>query len=422
MRVVYWLSSCVTFHALYLLSSVFILFLACAAHCWFHVLYLPPPPPPQLHLSLSLSLSQQVTKVPRMHTCNPWPVLSAHDSPFLSVFSGAQVPSEMIILSLFLILALSPWSKTNRRPPSQERRTRRKELFRLGAEKATSSDCKTAVFSSQTTQRQWCSSSLEGRSDFLSPANHTSCKKQRENAATNLTKVVWVDARLVASAAMMTRSAPASQLVWRSTCTTRHEHSFWARASRIRYFLTNTPTPVNISITMSSPLQVEDHRNWLQREISPNHHALPEGHRVRPETVHQPERWPTCGTRPSSHGRKDRLGTTVVAPYPSSDGDVQQVNTGDSSGDGGEACCQEVQQNGSRFARIWGGLPPGLDTAGEEVFVKRERERERGGGGGGGGGVEAKGYTHTHTHTQIHRLAQENDKKMPVLKNTHPYL
>ena len=34
---------------------------------------------------------------------------------------------------------------------------------------------------------------------------------------------------------MMTRSAPASQLIWRSTCTTRHEHSFWARASRIRY-------------------------------------------------------------------------------------------------------------------------------------------------------------------------------------------
>ena len=53
---------------------------------------------------------------------------------------------------------------------------------------------------------------------------------------TNLTKVVWVDARLVASAAMhmMTRSVPASQLIWRSTCTTRHEHSFWARASRIR--------------------------------------------------------------------------------------------------------------------------------------------------------------------------------------------
>ena len=97
-----------------------------------------------------------------------------------------------------------------------------------------SSDRKT-VFSSQTTQRQCCSSSLDRRSDFMSPVNHTSYKKQRENAATNLTKVVWVEARLVASAAMMTRSAPASQLIWRSTCTTRHEHSFWPRASRIRY-------------------------------------------------------------------------------------------------------------------------------------------------------------------------------------------
>ena len=87
---------------------------------------------------------------------------------------------------------------------------RRKELFRLGAQKAKSSDCKT-VFSSQTTQRQCRSSSLEGRSDFMSPANYTRSKE--ENAATNLTKVVWVDARLVASAAMMTRSAPDSQLI-----------------------------------------------------------------------------------------------------------------------------------------------------------------------------------------------------------------
>ena len=70
----------------------------------------------------------------------------------------------------------------------------------------------------------------------MSPANHTRSKFKEEKAATNLTKVVeWVDARLVASAAMMTRSAPASQLIWRSTCTTRHEYPFWARASRIRY-------------------------------------------------------------------------------------------------------------------------------------------------------------------------------------------
>ena len=148
-----------------------------------------------------------------------------------------KVHSHSAKARIFLILALptreSPWSKASRRPPPQEWRSRRKGLYRPGAEKATSYDCKT-VFSSHTTQRQCCSSSFEGRSDFMSPANHTRSKE--ENAATNLTKdVVWVDARLVASAAMMTRSAPGSQLVWRSTCTTRHEHSFWARASRIRY-------------------------------------------------------------------------------------------------------------------------------------------------------------------------------------------
>ena len=82
---------------------------------------------------------------------------------------------------IFLILALptreSPWSKASRRPPSQEW-SRRKELFRLGAQKATSSDCKT-VFSSQTTQRQGCSSSLAGRSDFMSTANHKQEAKRK---------------------------------------------------------------------------------------------------------------------------------------------------------------------------------------------------------------------------------------------------
>ena len=142
-----------------------------------------------------------------------------HDSPFFIcwAFSSAQVPSRddnslSAKARIFLILALptreSSWSKASGRPPSQEWRTRRKEPFRLGAQKVTSSDCKT-VFSSQTTQRQCCSSSLERRSDFMSPANHT---RSKENAATNSTNVVWVDARLVASAAMMTRSAPASQL------------------------------------------------------------------------------------------------------------------------------------------------------------------------------------------------------------------
>ena len=173
------------------------------------------------------ALPNKLRRYARMHTCNPWPVLEhmaqTHASR-LTIFicwasSSAKVPSRVdnslsAKARIFLILALptreSPWSKASRRPPSQEWRTRRKELFRLGAQKATSSDCKT-VFSSQTTQRQCYSWSLEGCLDFMSPANQT--KSKEENVATNLTKVVWVDARLVASAAMMTRSAPASQLI-----------------------------------------------------------------------------------------------------------------------------------------------------------------------------------------------------------------
>ena len=90
------------------------------------------------------------------------------------------------------------------------------------------------------------------------------------------TKVVWVDARLMASAAMMTRSAPASQLIWRSTCTTRHEHSFWARASRIRYghiqtkltficgfSLNPPPPPPPASLFLSLSLAVS-FSSWIQ--------------------------------------------------------------------------------------------------------------------------------------------------------------
>ena len=159
--------------------------------------------PQQWFGQLRAAFPNKLRRYARMHTCNPWPVLEhmaqTHASR-LTVFicwasSSAKVPSRVDnSLSgkarIFLILALptreSPWSKASRRPPSQEWRTRRKELFRLGAQKATSSDCKT-VFSSQTTQRQCYSWSLEGRLDFMSPANQT--KSKEENVATNLTKV-----------------------------------------------------------------------------------------------------------------------------------------------------------------------------------------------------------------------------------------
>ena len=53
---------------------------------------------------------------------------------------------------------------------------------------------------------------------------------------------------------MMTRSAPASQLIWRSTCTTRHEHSFWARASRIWYGHIQTKLTFICGFSLNSPV------------------------------------------------------------------------------------------------------------------------------------------------------------------------
>ena len=140
------------------------------------------------------ALSKKLRRYARMHTCNPWPVLehmaqthalpATHHFYLLGIQKRASPVrddnSHSAKARIFLILALperesSWWSKASRRSPSQEWRTWRKELFRFGVEKATSSDCKT-VFPSQTTQQQCRSSSLEGRSDFMSPANHTRSK------------------------------------------------------------------------------------------------------------------------------------------------------------------------------------------------------------------------------------------------------
>ena len=139
-----------------------------------------------------------------------------------------------------MILALpereSPWwSKASRHPPSQEWRTWRRELFQLGAEKATSSDCKT-VFPFQTTQRQCCSLSLEGRSDFMSPPNHTRSKDWKSKM------LPWTWRRLFG---LMHNSWPALRW-WRAAPQLQpadlkeHIHHtswtyLWAWASRIRY-------------------------------------------------------------------------------------------------------------------------------------------------------------------------------------------
>ena len=177
---------------------------------------------------------------------NTWHKRMPHDLPFLSVGHSVAHKSrqEMIILSL--PRRESFWFSLCQRENLLEAkpvdvRLRRNE----GREGKSFSDlvCRKQRL---VTAKQFSLPRLRSDSVVRRPwkGAQTSChqqttqeaeKKTEENAATNLTKVVWVDARLVASAAMMTRSAPASQLIWRSTCTTRHEHSFWARASRIRY-------------------------------------------------------------------------------------------------------------------------------------------------------------------------------------------
>ena len=194
----------------------------------------------------------------RMHTCTPWSLacprthghgttacLTTHHFYLLGIQQRASPVrddnSHSAKARIFLILALptqeSPWSKASRRPHSQERRTRRKELL-----------ISDLVRRKQrlVTAKQFSLPRLRSDSVVRRPwkGAQTSCHQQNTQEAKR--KMLprtwrrlpsWVDARLaiVASAAMMTRSAPASQLIWRSTCTTRHEHSFWARASRIVY-------------------------------------------------------------------------------------------------------------------------------------------------------------------------------------------
>ena len=235
------------------------------------------------------ALPNKLRRYARMHTCNlglssnTWHKRMPHDSPFLSVGHSVARKSrqEMIILSLprrksFWFSPLptreSPWSKASRRPPSQEWRTRRKELFRLGAQTATSGDCKT-VFSSQTTQRQCCSSSLEERSDFMSPANHTRSKASKRKMLPRTWRRLFGLMRDSWPALRWWRAAPqpAGQLIWRSTCTARHEHSFWARASRIRYGHIQTKLTFICGFSLNPPpppppvqIRLTDYSCWLK--------------------------------------------------------------------------------------------------------------------------------------------------------------
>ena len=178
---------------------------------------------------------------------NTWHKRMPHDSPFLSVGHSVARKSrqEMIILSLPRresfwfslcqrenLLEAKPVDVRLRRNDSEGREGKSfSDLVRRKQRLVTAKQFSLPrLRSDSVVRRPWRALRLH-----VTSKPHKKQSLEQENAATNLTKVVWVDARLVASAAMMTRSAPASQLIWRSTCTTRHEHSFWARASRIRY-------------------------------------------------------------------------------------------------------------------------------------------------------------------------------------------
>ena len=167
----------------------------------------------------------------------PWTVwhkrcLTTHHFCLLGIQQRASPirddDSHSAKVKISLILALPTrkslwWSKASQRPPSQEWKDarQRKELFWLGVEKATSGDCK-IVFPSQATQRQCCSLSLEGRSDFM-----ITSKTTQEAKSKMLTR--RLSAGLMRDRGQRrdgdAQRAPSVLLIWTSTCTTRHEHT-----------------------------------------------------------------------------------------------------------------------------------------------------------------------------------------------------
>ena len=139
------------------------------------------------------ALPNKLRRYARTHT---WPVLEHMAQTHASrltificwAFSCAQVPSEMILtlprresfwFSLCQRENLFEAKPVDVRLRRNEGREGKSFSDLVRRKQSLASDCKT-VFSSQTTQRQCCSSSLEGRSDFVSPANHTrTLKKER---------------------------------------------------------------------------------------------------------------------------------------------------------------------------------------------------------------------------------------------------
>ena len=176
--------------------------------------------------------SNKLRRYARMHTCNPWPehMAQTHASR-LTIFicwafsSGAKSRQEMIIL--FLPRRESFWFSLCQRENLLEAklvdvRLRRNE----GSEGKSFSDL---VRRKQrlVTAKQFSlprlrsdsvvSSSLEGAQTSCHQQTTQEAKPRRGKCCHELDEgclAFWVDARLVASAAMMTRSAPASQLIW----------------------------------------------------------------------------------------------------------------------------------------------------------------------------------------------------------------
>ena len=196
------------------------------------------------------ALPNKLRRYARMHTCNPWPVLEHMAQMHASrltificwAFSSAQVPSEMIILTV--PRRESFWFSLCQRENLLEAKPVDVRLRRKEGREGKS-------FSDLVRRKQRLVTATEN--SFLFPDYAATVlfvvlgralrlhvtskphKRQRENACHELDEgcLGWCATR--GQRRNDDAQRPSQPADWRSTCTTRHEHSFWARASRIRY-------------------------------------------------------------------------------------------------------------------------------------------------------------------------------------------
>ena len=228
---------------------------------------------------------------------NTWHKGMPRDSPFFIcwAFSSAQVPSEMIILTLprresFWFSLCQPENPLEEKPVDV--RLRNNE----GRKGKSFSDLVRRKHR-LVTAKQFSLPRLRSDSVVRRPwkGAQTSCHQQTtQEAKRKMLPRTW---RIEGCLGWCTTRGqrrnddahPASQLIWKSTCSARHEHSFWARASRIQYghiqtkltficgfSLTPPPPPAALSSwhikRSTSCASAKDRAPWLcsTRPIGPN--------------------------------------------------------------------------------------------------------------------------------------------------------